>query len=66
MKGKKSANVEFVQITEELMITIKKSDMFGFWLFGFYGVTTSVGYLTLNSVDMYIHSTKDYLAGKMF
>ena len=26
------------------------------WLFGFYGVSTFVGYLTPNSVYMYIHS----------
>ena len=30
------------------------------WLFGFYGVSTFVGYLTPNSVYMYIHSTKDF------
>ena len=30
------------------------------WLVEFYGVSTFVGYLTLNSVYMYIHSTKDF------
>ena len=29
-------------------------------LFGFYGVSTFLGYLTPNSVYMYIHSTKDF------
>ena len=31
------------------------------WLFGFYGVSTFVGYLTPNSVYMIIHSTKYFL-----
>ena len=35
------------------------------WLVGFYGISTLVGYLTPNSVYMYIHSTKD-LVGKFF
>ena len=30
------------------------------WLFGFYGVSTFVGYLMPTSVYMYIHSTKDF------
>ena len=30
------------------------------WLFGFYGISTFVGYLTPNSVYMYRHSTKDF------
>ena len=35
------------------------------WLFVFYGVSTSVGYLTPNSVYMYIPFTNEYL-GKIF
>ena len=38
------------------------SDGFG-WLFGFYGISILVGYLTPNSVYIYIYiySTKDFL-----
>ena len=36
------------------------------WLFGFYGVSTFVGYLTSNSVYMYIPFTNIYLVGKIF
>ena len=32
----------------------------------FYGVSTFVGYLTPNSVYMYIHLTNEYLIGKIF
>ena len=32
----------------------------GGWVSGFYGVSTFVGYLTPNSVYIYIHSTKDF------
>ena len=36
------------------------------WLFGFYGVSTFVGYLTPNYVHMYILFTNEYLVGKIF
>ena len=36
------------------------------WLVGFYGVSTFVGYLTPNSVYMYIPLTNEYLVGKIF
>ena len=46
------------------------------WLFGFYGVSTFVGYLTPNSVCLslslyiyiyiYIPFTNEYLVGKIF
>ena len=32
----------------------------GCWLFGFYGASTFVGYLTPSSVYMFIHLTKDF------
>ena len=35
------------------------------WLFGFYGVSTFVGYLTPNSVYIYIPFTNEYLVGKI-
>ena len=39
--------------------------LFG-WLFGFYGVSIFVGYLTPNHVYMYIPFTNEYLVGKNF
>ena len=36
------------------------------WLFGFYGVSTFVGYLKPNSVNMHIPFTNEYLVGKIF
>ena len=35
-------------------------------MFRFYGVSTFVGYLTPNSVYMYMHLTNEYLVGKIF
>ena len=42
------------------------SDRVGCWLVGFYGESTFVGYLTPNSVYMYIHLTSEYLVNKIF
>ena len=39
---------------------MNKIDWLVGWLNGFYGISTFVGYLTPNSVYMYIHSTKDF------
>ena len=39
--------------------------LFG-WLFGFYGVSTLVGYLMPNSVYMYIPFTNECLVGNIF
>ena len=36
------------------------------WLIGFYGISTFVGYLTPNSVYMYVPFTNEYLVGKIF
>ena len=36
------------------------------WLVGFYGVSIFVGYLTPNSVYMYIPFTNEYLIDKIF
>ena len=36
------------------------------WFFGFYGISTFVGYLTPNSVYICIPFTNEYLVGKIF
>ena len=41
-------------------MVISKNVTYVGYLFGFYGVSTFVGYLTPNSVYMYIYSTKDF------
>ena len=48
------------------MSTSSYLDGFRDRLVGFYDVSTFVGYLTPNSVYMYIPFTNEYLVGKIF
>ena len=53
-------------IKQFYFLYINNSDWLVSWLVGFYGVSTFVGYLTPNSVYMYIPFTNEYLVGKIF